>query len=146
MKQLPPLLFLLIAASLQAGHNDATGQTYREWPEKFRGGYVNAYLDGYMRGRSLAMTEASRLLDMNASEATRETIRAQLQSLKDKGVEEKYGALCFWAPRGQNPTLGQLTAILDKYIADHPETWDKQIGELAEEAFIDACEKRAKKP
>lgn len=37
--------------------------------------------------------------------------------------------------------FGQAYAILDKYIADHPERWDKDMNVLAEEAFIDACEK-----
>ena len=43
-------------------------------------------------------------------------------------------------------TFGQAHAILDKYVTDHPERWDKQMADLAEEAFIDACEKRAKNP
>jgi len=43
-------------------------------------------------------------------------------------------------------TIGQAGAILDKYVADHPERWDKQIMDLAEEAFNDACAKRAKNP
>jgi hypothetical protein len=37
---------------------------------------------------------------------------------------------------------GQDEAILDKYIADHPERWDNAIEDLAEQAFVDACEKK----
>jgi hypothetical protein len=39
-------------------------------------------------------------------------------------------------------SYGQTEAILDKYVADHPERWDNAIEYLAEDAFIDACEKK----
>jgi hypothetical protein len=43
-------------------------------------------------------------------------------------------------------SIEQAHGILEKYLADHPERWDKGISQLADEAFDDACEKRAKNP
>jgi len=58
------------------------------------------------------------------------------------------GAACFQGKEEKDSgrTYEQAMAVLDKYIADHPERWDKEIGQLAEAAFIEACEKRAKNP
>jgi hypothetical protein len=39
-------------------------------------------------------------------------------------------------------TAGQLVAILDKYVADHPEKWNKGISVLYLEALNKACADR----
>jgi hypothetical protein len=142
MKKL--VLVFFIALALDAGDdNPTTGQSYQAESETLRRAYVHGYLEGYIRGRNFAMNEYTRLLLATTSESTRKSVVAEMQAAKDK-VIENWGAICL--PRDGNPTVGQMTAILDKYIADHPEKWDKPVRELAEEAFIEACEKRAKNP
>jgi hypothetical protein len=39
-------------------------------------------------------------------------------------------------------TYGQLEAILDKYLADHPERWDHTIATITVDALANACAKR----
>jgi hypothetical protein len=146
MKKLP--LVFLMAASVWAG-DEWTGQDYRRWPELLRRTYVGAYLDGYIHARVFAGKEVSRQIFENLRETTRQMVATDLKAAKEKGVEENFGALCLPHKLAQDTdtlNLVQMEAIFDKYIADHPERWDKQIGDLAEEALIEACEKRAKNP
>jgi len=123
------LVFLMVVASQAGDDKFATGQFYRERPESFHLQYVFGYLNGYKRGLEFAVKS----LDEN----TRKIVIAALST-------QHFGVLC--TVEGERSTIYQMTVILDKYIADHPERWDKEIGQLAEEAFIDACEKRVKKP
>jgi hypothetical protein len=140
MKKL--LLVFLIALSLNAGDSVATGQDYRKWDDSSRAGYVLGYLAGYVSGRE-------RLLKNLATALTPPTWTQVVEQFKGK-VDR--GAACLSGREGnagtveRGPNNWQLMAVLDKYIADHPERWDKPIIELAEEAFIEACEKRAKNP
>ncbi len=39
-------------------------------------------------------------------------------------------------------TYGQVQAILDKYLADHPEEWDRTIATITINALANACAKR----
>jgi len=145
MKKL--LMMFLMAVSVWAA-DDVTGQDYRGWMEPLRSMYLRAYLDGYVHARVFAGEEVPRLIFDNLRETTRQAVITELKAGRDKGVkEERWGALCLVRQDAARAlTYTQMTAILDKYIADHPERWDKPIGDLAEEAFIDACEKRAKNP
>jgi hypothetical protein len=41
-------------------------------------------------------------------------------------------------------TNGQMAAIVDKYVADHPERWHENIPEIIASAIGKACEAREK--
>jgi hypothetical protein len=131
MKKL--LLVFLIAASLCADESrPVIGRQYREWTDFVRAGYVAGYISGYAK----------------ATGTFRRRIREALQAQGIKEVPVTNGTGEPFCPADLFNTIdfGQGRAILDKYLADHPERWDKPIHDLAEEAFIEACEKRAKKP
>ena len=144
MKKL--LLLFLMAASLHGEDERVTGQKFRTWSELNRALYVAAYLDGYLQGHNSAVDEAASYvgnLVSNLSDSTRRTAAAELKAAMDKGVKEHMGLMCIFA---KSHTYEQLPAIVVKYIEDHPERWDKPLKDLTEDAFIDACEKRAKNP
>lgn len=42
---------------------------------------------------------------------------------------------------GRNPTVGQLTAIVSKYLKEHPEKWTSSAVLIITEAITDACKK-----
>lgn len=133
MKKL--LLVFLIAASLHAADDKGlTGQVYRRMPEAIRSGYAGGFIDGYLKGKFFA---ADVIYRAGRTENVQHAVVTKMQA------EVLNRAICFISPE---ITKGQETAILDKYIADHPEKWDEALIDLAEEAFLDACEKRAKKP
>ena len=43
---------------------------------------------------------------------------------------------------GVSMTFGQMQAIAEKYLRDHPELWDMDPQELIPQALIDACSSR----
>jgi len=133
-----------MVTTLRAG--TTTGQDYRQWPDSFRLVYVIGYLQGYSHGRQFG-TEATVKLIVRAvpDKATQQTIGERLNKPQQSAFDsELRSATCIIVDGSTTP--GQTMAILDKYIDDHPERWDKPIANLAEEAFIDACDKRAKRP
>lgn len=131
MKKL--LLVFLIAVSLCADDSRIfTGRQYRDWSDVMRVSYVAGYITGYGR----------------ATETYKRRVR---EALLAQGFTEAPGAKPTGEPFCPADLLytidfGQGKAILDKYLTDHPERWDKFIGDLAEEALVEACEKRAKNP
>jgi hypothetical protein len=142
------LTVFLMSASVWAA-DKVTGQDYRGWTEPLRRMYVGAYLDGYVHARDFAGKEVPRLIFDNLRQTTRQMVITELKAAKERGVEENWGALCLPRKLAQDTdkiNIVQMLAILDRYVADHPERWDKEVGDLAEEAFIEACEKRAKNP
>jgi hypothetical protein len=139
MKEL--LVIFLIAASLYGA--ELTGQEYRDWSEAHRLLYVNGYLDGYLHGRNQGAEDSLVWLLRTVDGETRKVIDNAVKHAKASKTD--FGAICMIIDQ-QGVTIPQMMAILDKYIADHPESWDKPIRELAEHAFIDACDKRAKNP
>jgi hypothetical protein len=139
MKKL--LLVFLMAASLYGA--ELTGQEYRGWSETHRLLYVTGYLDGYLHGRNQGSMDSMVWILRTVDGETKKLIDAAVKHTP--ATKTDFGAICMILNQ-EGVTKGQMLAILDKYVADHPESWDKPIRELAEEAFIDACEKRAKKP
>jgi hypothetical protein len=133
------LLVFLIAATLDAADiQPISGQLYRSWPEDMRtlfaAGFYMGFGKGHAHGRAVQINETR-------------------QALSDQGVKPLSEPIKMTTPIGDNLesclssfTVGQAVGILDKYVADHPERWDKQVMDLAEQAFLDACEKRAKRP
>jgi hypothetical protein len=155
------LLALLISASCCAVAEETTGQQYRAWPEIKRLMYVVGYLDGYYHGfffeqgiysrkhertANISDIDTSKPVDQyEAEQTTKKALAKEIQDIHDH-PGKTLGAGCLAVGGAYDVTQGQVMAILDKYIDDHPERWDKPVRELAQEAFIDACEKRAKKP
>jgi hypothetical protein len=126
-------MVFLIAVSLCAGDSRIlTGRQYREWTEMAQTSYVAGYVSGYSKA-----TETY-------NRRVRESLLAQ-GFINTPGPSRTPEPFC---PADLLYTIdfGQGKAILDKYLTDHPERWDKFIGDLAEEALIEACEKRAKNP
>ena len=129
--KIPVLVFFTVTALFASDIKPLTGQMYRELPESARIGFASGYLTGYVTAGATARRTVTDALVANGFKILSEDINQK-----------------FNCPHGLFLTInyGQAHAILDKYVADHPESWDKPIGQLAEEAFIDACEKRAKNP
>ncbi len=133
MKKL--MLVFLMAVALHAGDDKGlTGQFYQNLPETVRTGYASGFVNGYLQGQFFAADVIHRA-SLNGN--LQHTVVAKMTG------DVLSGMLCLGSGTVTN---GQMAAILDKYIADHPESWDKPLSDLAKNAFIDACEKRAKKP
>lgn len=132
MKKL--LMVVLITTSLRADDiKPFTAQDYRRFTPEVQASFA----DGYILGYAQSVETARRIIDS--------ALIANGFKIVANEVDTKQQLGCpFRLLRTIN--FGQAYAILDKYIADHPERWDKPVRELAEEAFIDACEKRAKNP
>ena len=107
------LIFLMAVSLFAEDSKLVSGQQYRSWSEEWRSFFAGGYYMGYMKGHAHAVTVKSNQMNTSAEDS----LERCLSSL----------------------TVGQARAILDKYVADRPERWDKQIMDLAEEAFIDAC-------
>jgi hypothetical protein len=137
MKKL--LVVFLMAASLHGA--ELTGQVYRDSPETYRLVYVKGYIDGYLHGRNQGGEDSLVWLLRTVDGETRKVIDTAVKHAKASKTD--FGAICMIMDQ-EGVTIPQMMAILDKYLADHPESWDKPIRELAEHAFIEACEKRAK--
>ena len=106
----------LVAALAVAQINDTTttGQGWREWPPLMRSTYAAGFVGGYLVG----VTNTGRYPISKSTKA---------------------GQLCSCMT---DMTYGQLTAVMDKYVADHPEKWNKPIFELFDAALTKACADR----
>lgn len=125
------LLFLVVVIVrtdyAAAGKPGATGQEYREWSKEMRVGFVSGFYAGYIYGRSVRQDEFVQILFARSLWAT----------LKDDVYAEDKAMACL------NPmSVGQMVAVLDRYVATHPEVWDKAISTLALDALNEACSKR----
>jgi hypothetical protein len=128
------LMVVLLTTSLRADDiKPFTAQDYRRFTPDVQASFAGGYLLGYVQ----------------SAETVRRTIESALIAngfkIVANEVDTKQQLGCPYRLL-RTINFGQAYAILDKYIADHPERWDKQMAVLTEEAFIEACEKRAKNP
>jgi len=99
-----------------------TGQAWLEsWPAATKDAYMIGYSNGYQTAALLARQA------LNAPSGESKRIFDRLKSIDD--CREKM-------------TTGQLTAIVDKAVRDHPETWDQHIAVLVVSALVNACAAR----
>jgi hypothetical protein len=112
-----PLLALMYGSGSGAQEKSSffTGQGWaQQMPSEMRIGYIVGYLDGY--DLALAFAEAARA----SKSGPQDIIRSS--------------SVCW-----HKMTFGQLEAIVDKAVKDHPETWDKDTAVLAADALTSAC-------
>jgi hypothetical protein len=110
-----------MAAAQGQSENDYvfTGQGWREWSPEARVGFVAGYSRGYARGYLQGFMDRSTII-----------------------ADAKRGRQAATDPvtsRTSKMTYGQIVAITDKYVTDHPEKWHKHISDLLSEAITKAC-------
>ena len=115
------LLCCLPWSNAQSPPQGLTGQTWLEMPAALK----DAYMYGYSNGYQTAALLARQALNTPQGESAR--IFDRLKSIDD--CREKM-------------TTGQLTAVVDKAVRDHPETWDQHIAVLVVSALGNACASR----
>jgi hypothetical protein len=118
---------VILAAFLNAQPNLTDGQAWAtRWTEEYKILYMLGFKDG--------------------SQAERASVEVSLQALASPNVSSavmrRLQIMASFAHCEGKMTVGQLIAIADKAIKDHPETWDQDIGVLAYKAFLDACDAR----
>ncbi len=127
------MMLVLVGASTLIGQEQSdsqqfifTGQAWAEgWTEEMRTGYVVGYLDGF----DFAATMTDLVL-----EDVHPTAKAQNKAV---GKAVRIPLQCL-----TKMTMGQMVAIIDKFVKDHPERWNKRIGSLADSALAEACTKQ----
>ena len=118
MRKLMLLLGLTAALPLAQNRSDylMTGQGWREWSSVMRSGYVIGFFEGYNSAMMAVVTSG--------------VLTSQVLT---KLPNREYSACV------SGMTYGQTVAMMDKYVADHPEKWNKKISELLIEATEKAC-------
>jgi len=116
------LLCCLPCGNAQSSPQTLTGQ---EWLERLPEVVKNAYTSGYSVGYQVAALTVQLALKAPPSESKR--IFDALKSHHD----------CL-----HKMTAGQKTAIVDKAVREHPETWDEGIDFFVQNALWKACASR----
>jgi hypothetical protein len=113
------LLCCLPGGNAQSSPQVFTGQAWLEsWPAIMKDAYMAGYSNGYQAAAVYTR------LGLNASPGESKRIFDVLKSRDD--CQNKM-------------TTGQLTAIVDKAVREHPETWDQHIGVHVLSAVANAC-------
>jgi hypothetical protein len=120
------MLLGLIVPGLQGQENDVrfTGQGWHDWPQGTRVAYVSGFAEGYANATTDVTLKACLKAPKQSSKAVSETLMPIVNS-----------TIACW--RGMR--YGQLLAIVDKYVADHPERWHEPIAELVRAALTNVC-------
>ena len=107
---------LALAQGQRKSNDILTGQSWHdEWTLEFRTAYVMGFIHGYQ----------------NVTVSLLGTAQGAAIPVAVKT------SMCF-----DRMTIGQHVAVMDKYLADHPEEWDKPIYLLLLEATKKTCDAR----
>jgi hypothetical protein len=123
-------LLALIGFGLLIGQEKETPQPFiftgQAWVEKWTPEMRNGYMDGYVDGYDFAAT------------MTETAVESELPQNQPKGQTVvkmvRYPLQCF-----QKMRIGQMVAIVDKAIKDHPEKWNQSIASFVDLALAEAC-------
>jgi hypothetical protein len=111
------IVLALVGGNAQAPSQALTGQGWLEnWSSPMKATYMLGFSNGFQSAVAGAQVSVANAPPGQA-----------LQTLE------------FIETCRQRMTIGQLTAIVDKAVKDHPETWDQQIGNLTNRALLTAC-------
>jgi len=121
MIRLLVVMMMGLAAGLAFGQDTAvaTGQNWRDWSFTMRNAFARGFGEGYIEA-------FNQIVDPVPPTPVPARTKKVAQTVVCMG----------------NMNISQVVAIMDKYVADHPEKWDKGINELFGAAITQACAER----
>lgn len=121
-------LAVAVNAKSLTGNNNLTGNDYQQFTVEMK----ISYAIGLFQGLVIASIQAA---------APAPAPGWKMLTLPEATTKQPAPAVALFGCLSPM-TVGQIRAILEKYLADNPSVWHHELGEIANNAVVDACSKR----